>query len=185
MIFQDTDRQLILDCIKGKRNAQYKLYQQYSKGMYSVCKRMITDEMEAEDVLQNSFVDVFTKLSSFKHESTPGAWIKRIVVNNCINHIRKRKIEFREFDNNMEVEDAVQDDISNMLNVQAIKQAMTKLPDGYRIVFSLYALEGYDHSEIAEILSITESTSKSQYSRSRSKLCQIIKESGGIEQYLH
>lgn len=144
--------------------------------MYNICLRMLRDPMDAEDLLQNSFVDVFSKLHTFRFESTIGAWIKRIVVNNCINHLKKRRLHFEELDDR--VTGISDSDYSptpeNGLNVATINRAIAKLPDGYRIVFSLYLLEGYDHKEIGQILGITEATSKSQYSRAKRKLREIL-----------
>lgn len=178
MEITETDRRLIENCLSGDRDAQYRLYRTYAKAMYNIARRMVPYESDAEDILQTSFVDVFAKLHSFKYESTPGAWIKRIVINNCINHLRKKKLETKEFDGNIDIEDH---DISEAdINVDVIHKAMEMLPDGYRIIFSLYAVEGYDHSEIAEIMNISESTSKSQYSRARMKLKEIIKTNGDM-----
>ncbi len=176
---REIDAKLINDCILGKRDAQFSLYRKYSGAMYNICRRMITDEAEAEDILQNSFMDVFTKLKMFKHESTPGAWIKRIVVNNCINHLRKQKPIIKELDQNTDFVDD-QGDEGVEYNVTSIRKAIDSLPEGYRVVFSLYAIEGYDHTEISEILEITESTSKSQYSRAKSKLYEILRSNGGL-----
>lgn len=174
------DKNLIDGCVAGKRDAQYQLYKKYSKAMYNICLRMVSDQSEAEDVLQNSFIDVFTKLKYFRFESTPGAWIKRIVVNNCINHLRKSKIEFQSTDYIPDVADTKEtDDVS--YNIDIVKKAINQLPDGYRMIFCLYTMEGYDHGEIAEILNISESTSKSQYSRARSKLYENLKSSGSID----
>ncbi|MBK9256672.1 MAG: sigma-70 family RNA polymerase sigma factor [Saprospiraceae bacterium] len=178
-----TDRQLIQNCLSGDRDAQYKLYRTYAKAMYNICKRMVPYDADAEDVLQLSFIDVFSKLNSYKFESTPGAWIKRIVINNCINHLRKRRLETKEFDGNTDIVD--EDHTEYEVNVQLIHKAIELLPDGYRIIFSLYAVEGYDHSEIAEILNITESTSKSQYSRARARLKEIIRSNGDINRIYH
>lgn len=176
---REIDTKLINDCILGKRDAQFSLYRKYSGAMYNICRRMITDEAEAEDILQNSFMDVFTKLKMFKHESTPGAWIKRIVVNNCINHLRKQKPIIKELDHNIDfVDDQGYEGVE--YNVTSIRKAIDSLPEGYRVVFSLYAIEGYDHTEISEILEITESTSKSQYSRAKSKLYEILRSNGGL-----
>jgi RNA polymerase sigma-70 factor (ECF subfamily) len=175
----ETDRILVNECVLGKRDAQFDLYKKYNQAMYNICLRMLSDQSDAEDILQNSFLDVFSKISMFKFESTPGAWIKRIVVNNCINHLRKRKIELISLDEKVIlVEDNHEDSID--LNVNAIYEAISQLPDGYRVVFSLYVLEGYDHGEISEILQISESTSKSQYSRARAKIYEILKSSGNI-----
>ncbi len=134
---------------------------------------MVKNETDAEDILQNAFVDVFTKLDSFRYQSAVGAWIKRIVVNNCINFLKKRRVYFDELDErhgNILFEETGFSDDSLQLNVGSIKRAVQQLPDGYRVVLSLYMFEGYDHGEIAEILSISEATSKSQYSRAKKKL---------------
>lgn len=144
--------------------------------MYNVCMRMVRDELEAEDMLQNSFVDVFTKLHTFRFQSSVGAWIKRIVVNNCINFLKKKKVYFEELEDRhalAEPATADQEPIQG-LSVERVQKAMYELPDGYRVVFSLYMLEGYDHKEIGRILGVSEATSKSQYSRARKKLRAII-----------
>lgn len=166
-------------CKRGDRKAQFELYKLYSKAMYNICMRMLGSAENAEDALQNSFVDVFSKLDSFRFESSIGAWIKRIVINNCINQIKKRRLDFAELNDNLHfVADenntsttAYSDEI---LNVELIQKAIMQLPEGYRVVFSLYAMEGYDHEEIGEILGVTEATSKSQYSRAKAKLRQIL-----------
>lgn len=172
---------MIDGCIAGKRDAQYQLYKKYSKAMFNICLRMVNDNSEAEDILQNAFVDIFTKLKTFRYESTPGAWIKRIMVNHCINHIRSKKQIFLSSEYIPETADDTTFEGDTMYNVSHIKHAISQLPDGYRSVFCLYALEGYDHSEIAEILDINESTSKSQYSRAKMKVFEILKGNGGIE----
>ncbi len=137
---------------------------------------MVGSIENAEDVLQNAFIDVYTNLEHFRFESTVGTWIKRIVVNNCINFIKKKKISFTELsDNFIETYSYTSDDNNEAeFTVEQIKNAVQCLPEGYRIVFSLYAFEGYDHEEIAEILKISESTSKSQFSRAKSKIRKIV-----------
>lgn len=146
--------------------------------MYNICYRMTNDHGMAEDVLQSAFVDIFRKLNQFSYQSSIGSWMKRIVVNACIDHLRKKKRYFSEIDERiLQVEDEgeVQE---RDININAIRKAMEELPDGYRMVFSLYAVEGYDHEEIGQILSISEETSKSQYHRARKKLKSIIEEKG-------
>jgi RNA polymerase sigma factor (sigma-70 family) len=163
-------------CKRGDRKAQFELYKLYSKAMYNICMRMLGSAENAEDALQNAFVDVFTKLESFRFESTIGAWIKRIVINNCINSLKKRRIDFIELTEN--AQKSTQGDpsvLEPILNVSAIQNAIQQLSDGYRTVFNLYALEGYDHEEIGEILGISEATSKSQYSRAKAKLREVLK----------
>ena len=170
----DFQRELVERCIKGERTAQYNLYRMYSKGMYNICLRMLNNQMEAEDTLQESFIDVYKKLHTFKYESTPGAWIKRIVVNNCINKIRKRKLITEDIDEGRFVAAEESEISDNSFEVNKIKKAMSYLPDGYRTIFSLYAIEGYDHQEIGQIMNISESTSKSQYSRAKKKIRELI-----------
>lgn len=135
---------------------------------------MLHNEMDAEDILQNSFVDVYTNLHKFNYQATPGAWIKRIVINNCINHLKKRRINFEEMSNVADVVDDISYKEDCHLEVSKIKSAMNLLSDGYRTVFSLYAIEGYDHAEIAQVLDISESTSKSQYHRAKQKIKTIL-----------
>lgn len=166
---------LLQGCLKGDRRAQQHLYQSYSKAMYNICLRMLNDPWEAEDVLQISFVDVFTKLHTFRGNSTIGAWIKRIVVNNCINELRKRKMFFLDMEGNLgNIPEEESGEEMQAYRVESVKRCIQSLPDGFRAVLSLYLLEGYDHKEIAEILHITESTSKSQYHRAKSKLKEML-----------
>lgn len=168
------NRDLIERCKKHDPRAQKSLYATYSKAMYNICLRMLRNEMDAEDILQNSFVDVYSHLHTFNYQATPGAWIKRIVINNCINHLKKRRIQFEDMSNVSEVVDEGPEVRVDQLSIDKIKSAMNLLSDGYRTVFSLYALEGYDHAEIAEVLGITESTSKSQYHRAKIKIKQLL-----------
>lgn len=135
---------------------------------------MQANTADAEDVLQNAFIEVFRGIGSFSGKSTLGAWIKRIVVNNNIDFLKKKKIFFEEVDETIVVEIAEETYSYDEYDVASIKQAIGMLPDGYRVVFSLYLLEGYDHGEIAEILKISQATSKSQYSRAKKKLKQLI-----------
>lgn len=174
--YASTHRTIVERCQSGDRQAQFELYRLYSKAMYNVCLRMVRDELEAEDLLQNSFVDVFTKLHTFRFQSSVGAWIKRIVVNNCINFLKKKKVYFEELDDRHVPVEQAHEDVASMqgLSVDRVRKAMYELPDGYRVVFSLYMLEGYDHKEIGSILGVTEATSKSQYSRAKKKLRDII-----------
>ncbi len=162
-------------CLAGDRAAYEELYRLYAKAMYNVSLRIVNDESEAEDVLQEAFVSAFQYLNTYNKSATFGAWLKRIVVNKSLNHIKRRKLDTIPMGDELDV---VEED--NMVdfdyNVAQVKGAMEQLPDGYRAVFSLYLLEGYDHGEIAEIMGITESTSKSQYNRSKKKLLEILKQ---------
>jgi RNA polymerase sigma-70 factor (ECF subfamily) len=138
---------------------------------------MLKHEADAEDVLQRSFVDIFTKLNSFRQESAVGAWMKRIVINNCLNFLKKHRLQLQELDDRFhQVAADVPEVASSSFNVQAINEAVRELADGYRVVFSLYAIEGYDHQEIAQILGISEATSKSQYSRAKQRLRRVLQD---------
>lgn len=164
-------------CKRGDRRAQKELYDRYCQAMYNICLRMTRHEADAEDLLQNAFVDVFTKLDSFRHESTIGAWIKRIVINTCINFLKKRRLNTQSWDERIpDQADEREADTWPELTIEKVKQAIGALPDGYRTVFSLYLMEGYDHKEIGEILQISEATSKSQYSRAKSRLREMMHE---------
>jgi len=166
--------QLVQQCIRGDAKAQSMLYAQYSKAMYNICLRMVNNRMDAEDVLQNAFVEVFRGIKSYKGKSTIGAWIKRIVINNNIDFLKKKRIYFEEINDRTEVivEDKKPD--ASVYDIGTVKHNITLLPDGYRVVLSLYLLEGYDHKEISGILGVSEATSKSQYSRAKKKLKQLI-----------
>ncbi|MDH5366162.1 MAG: RNA polymerase sigma factor [Cyclobacteriaceae bacterium] len=168
-------------CIDGERGAYYELYKLYSKAMFNVSLRIIGRNDEAEDVLQEAFISAFNHIKSFKGSSTFGAWLKRIVVNKAISHVKKNKLDVVNIDEHP-VDDISDDDQEEVIyDVEGVKLAINKLPEGYRVVFSLYLLEGYDHKEIAEILNITESTSKSQYNRAKKKLKEILKEEVAYE----
>ncbi len=176
-VIQDIHKELVELSKAGNAKAQYQLYQLYAKAMFSICVRMMRSNEEAEDVLQEAFTEAFLKMGSFRYEATFGAWLKRIVVNRCINALKKRRVELEFADDISKYDDADddKDDIDNTkLSVKAIHEAIKKLPDGYRVIFSLYMLEGYDHNEIAEILGITVSTSKSQFLRSKQKIKDLL-----------
>ncbi len=166
----------------GERSAQYQLYRLYSKAMFNVCLRMLDREEEAEDVLQDAFLDAFTHLHQFRQQSTFGAWLKQIVVNKAISQLRSRRVKWVELESlqNVENEYEIEDDChhetdSAELTVDRIKQALQLLPGGYRVVLSLYLFEGYDHEEISGLLGISESTSRTQYMRAKQKLVEVIK----------
>jgi RNA polymerase sigma factor (sigma-70 family) len=167
--------ELIHRCRGGDQEAHFKLYKLYSKAMYNVGYRITRSEEDAEDVLQEAFISAFRNLNNYRGESTFGSWIKRIVVNKAINLLKKRKLELvqegEDFDAPIEEPD---EEYLPELSVAKVKQCIEMLPDGYRSVLSLYLIEGYDHQEIAEIMGITESTSKSQLNRAKSKLKELL-----------
>lgn len=149
--------------------------------MFNICRRMMGSREAGEDVLQNAFVTVYRKLHTFKGESALGAWIKRIVVNHCIDALKRKKVQWVEATENL-AQDPVEDvdTYFDQDDVYRVKQAIQRLPEGYKVVFTLYLMEGYDHGEIAQILGITEGASKSQYSRAKKKLHQILREKSKV-----
>ena len=145
--------------------------------MYNLAYRMMNNRVDAEDMLQESFIEAFRKLNTFRYESTFGAWLKKIVINRCINQLRRNeKLIFT--DELLDISQDENDDLDYELkdDVKKVFKSIEKLPDGYRLVFTLYLLEGYDHREIAGILGISESTSKSQYLRAKKKLREQLAE---------
>lgn len=144
--------------------------------MYNVGYRIVNNTEEAEDVLQEAFVSAFKNLDHYRGDSTFGSWLKRIVVNRAINYLKKKRLERLPEDEHWDVkEEETKDELESFpFTAEQVRDAIEGLPDGYRTVLSLYLLEGYDHGEIAEILGITESTSKSQFNRSKKKLKEIL-----------
>jgi len=168
--FNDKHYELVVACKRGDRQSQFKLYNLYAKAMYNTALRIVQDEAEAADVLQEAFVDAFTRLDSFRQESTFGLWMKQIVVNKSISALRKRKLAFQSLEESEQIADETAEEDNLEWRVETIKTAISQLPDGYRLVLTLHLLEGYDHEEIAHILRISEATSRSQFLRGKRKL---------------
>jgi RNA polymerase sigma factor (sigma-70 family) len=178
MIMDDLniDGQIIERCKKGEPKAQFILYKQYSKAMYNIAIRFMSNKMDAEDILQESFVTAFEKLTELTSDNAFGSWLKRIVINNCVSQLRKNKIEFDELEESLTsgyADDGVDE---SGIDPALVHSAIKELPQGGRTVLVLHALEGYKHREIAEILGISESTSKSQYKRALELLCLKLKQ---------
>lgn len=177
-VYIDKHVTLVDECRQGSRKAQFEIYKLYAKAMYNVALRIVNYEEEAEDVLQEAFLDAFTRMDSFRAETTFGLWLKQIVINKSINCLRKRKVEFV----NIEVVDVAEeisaDEEEVRWRVEELKVAIAELPDKYRVVLSLYLFEGYDHEEIAHILKISESTSRTQYMRAKIKLNDLLIKGG-------
>jgi len=165
----DLHQHLIDGSKKGDRKAQKGLFDLYNKAMYNIGVRLLGNTDDAADITQETFIDVFTKIEQFQGKSTIGAWIKQIMINKSINHLNRRKIHFSLDENEqIEQEDAPDDDREQLM-YQLIESIAT-LPEGCRVIFTLYYFEGYDHIEIATILGISKSTSKSQLSRAKALL---------------
>lgn len=173
---QNKHKELVEKSKSGDRNSQYQLYELYVDAMYNVSFRMVGTKEDAEDVVQDSFIEAFKKLDTFKYQSTFGSWLKRIVINKSINHLKVKRISLTPLENHvyhLQEEVVIQKEEIDLLKV---KKGIETLPNGYKQIISLYLIEGYDHNEIGEILQISTSTSKSQYHRAKKKLVEIIKE---------
>mgnify|MGYP001806179417 CR=1 FL=1 len=169
--YQHLHQDLIDRCKNGDDRAFQALYKLYAKAMYNVSYRITAREEDAQDAVQESFISAYRNIQHYRGDSAFGAWIKRIVVNRSINIIRSRKAELWPEDEPFDIEEQSAPEVyKEDMTVERIRQAIMNLPDGYRSVVSLYLLEGYDHEEIATILGISESTSKSQLNRAKARL---------------
>jgi RNA polymerase sigma-70 factor (ECF subfamily) len=162
------ERELIQLAVNSNRHAQHQLYATFAPKMLSVCRQYIKDVHQAEDIMITAFMKVFTHLKNFEHKGSFEGWIRRIMVNECISFLRvDKKIKFIEDENF--THDSV-NNIESKLSVDDIQFLIDSLPDGYKMVFNLYCIEGYKHQEIAQLLGISEGTSKSQLSHARKML---------------
>lgn len=171
--------ELIERCKRGEASGYKELYQRYAKAMFNTCLRIVNNIAEAEDVLQESFAEAFRNLQQFEYRTSFGGWLKQICINRSINQLKKRRVTWVDIDGASipdQAEETVVDESEIQLKVDAIKRSIMALPDGYRTVLSLYLLEGYDHEEIAGILNVAESTTRTQYMRAKQKLLQLLKE---------
>lgn len=183
-VYIEKNTELVEACKQGSRSAQYKLYTLYSKSMFNVCYRIVNHHGEAEDVLQEAFIDAFAKIGTFRQEASFGMWLKQIVVNKAINSLRKKKMELVDIESEtyrLESEgysEPLSEPESGSCDyrVEAITKGVEMLPEGYRVVLSLYLFEGYDHEEISNILGVSVSTSRTQYMRGKKRLMSILKE---------
>tara|TARA_R110002012_G_scaffold39425_3_gene109089 strand:+ start:16868 stop:17443 length:576 start_codon:yes stop_codon:yes gene_type:complete len=168
---------LIVSCKKGDQKAFKELYQLYAKSMFNVAFRILGDNDEAQDILQEAFIKAYYKINQYNFQATFGSWLKKIVVNQALDYLRKAsKWKMNELADEDMTEDLEIDWEDIELQVDIVKRAIHHLPTGFRTVASLYLMEGYEHKEIAAILSISENTSKSQFHRAKIKIKDYIKE---------
>lgn len=161
---------LIKKCKKGNSKAQFEIYKLYYKGMYNVSLRILRDEAEAEDVMQEAFLSAFSKLDMWSGKVTFGAWLKKIVVNKSLDYLKKTKMQLVDIDDKILIEDESFDiniEKNNVLKIDLIKNAINKLSDNYRVVALLFLFEGYTHNEISELLNITPETSRIRFMRAK------------------
>jgi RNA polymerase sigma factor (sigma-70 family) len=177
--FKNLHQDLLDACKVGDQKAQFQIYKLYYKAMYNTSLRIVNDTMEAEDVMQESFLSAFEKIETYSGTVSFGAWLKKIVVNRSLDSLGKRKAVFEDIESHIGIRDNSNEETSRNeevdVRVEEVKEAIERLPDGYRVILSLYLLEGYDHDEIGEILKISSSTSRSQLSRAKKKLISELK----------
>lgn len=177
------ESKLIAACIKGNARAQRQLYEQYAPAMLGVCMRYTADYATSQDMLQDGFIKVFTKLESFTGEGAFGGWLRKIFVTTCLEFLRQKNAlngaeDIGELNNlSMDGHESVIDSLS----AADLMECVAKLPSGYRTVFNMYAIEGFSHAEIAEELQISENTSRSQFMRARNMLQKNVVEILGEE----
>jgi RNA polymerase sigma factor (sigma-70 family) len=176
--FRNIHQDLIDGCKNGDQKAQFQIYKLYYKAMFNTSLRIVSDTMEAEDIMQEAFLSAFEKIDTYSGTVSFGAWLKKIVINRSLDAVSKQKAIFEDIDTHFELQEESDKGTDYIVEMEEkmheVKIAINNLPDGYRIILSLYLLEGYDHDEIAEILGISSSTSRSQLSRAKQKLLNEI-----------
>jgi RNA polymerase sigma-70 factor (ECF subfamily) len=173
-------QQLVKNCLKGNPAAQKQLYNEFAPAMLGVCYRYTKSLEDAEDVLQDGFVRVFKFLDQYNRQGELGAWIRRIMVNTALNYLkRNQKYQHDLLFDTAELHVVSQDDPEVHVNVKELADLIRQLPTGYQTIFNLYAIEGFSHAEIGQMLGISENTSRSQYMRARQLLITWITNTGG------
>lgn len=174
----DIHQGLIKSCLKKDQKAQLEIYKLYYKAMYNTSLRIVNNNSDAEDIMQESFLEAFRKISNYKSEGSFGSWLKRIVINKSLDFIKKRQSRISLGQQILEMEELKHEDEKDHnaidLQVEEVKSAMQRIPENYRIILSLFLMEGYDHQEIAQILSIPYNNTRTRYSRARQRLIKEI-----------
>jgi RNA polymerase sigma factor (sigma-70 family) len=170
-----TEEAILQGCLRNESTAQRELYNRYSPKMLSVCYRFAHHREDAEDMLQEGFIKVFSQIHTFQNKGAFEGWIRRIVVHTCINHLKKNK----KFNESVDIIHATslqvrEESVPSIVQAKQVVECIRLLPIGYRTVLNLYAIEGYSHKEIADMLDIEESTSRSQYTRAKQMLEDIL-----------
>ena len=173
---------LIKRCRENDREAQFEIYKIYYRQMYNTSLRIVNNTAEAEDIMQESFLDAFRKIGDYTGQGDFGGWLRRIVVNNSLDTLKKRRPEVELDENYSGMTDEEDDATANIeYRIEEIRKAISLLPDSYRIIISLFLLEGYDHEEIAQILNISYGASRTRFSRARQKLLSVLSEQRTIK----
>jgi len=171
----DADRDLILGCLERDPKAQEALYRRFAPTMYGVCLRYARNHMEAEDILQEGFIKIFTHLESYRFEGSFEGWIRKTFINTAINFYKRKSKELVDYNlEKVEMASYISEDVIDAISANELLGLIQNLPRGYRMVFNLNVIEGYTHKEIGKMLSVSESTSKSQLSRAKAVLKNMI-----------
>ncbi len=178
-----TEQAILVGCLKNDSTAQRELYNRYSPKMLSVCYRFSNNREDAEDMLQEGFIKIFTQINSFQNKGAFEGWVRKIIIHTCINFLKKNK----KFKESIDLDEATylaikEETVPSIMQARQVVECIRLLPIGYKTVLNLYALEGYSHKEIADILDIEESTSRSQYTRAKVMLESILLKKKIIEQ---
>ena len=169
------DHSLITKCIKGESRAQKQLYEKYAPAMMSICLRYVHEKETARDLMHDGFVTLFTKIHTYSGNGSFPAWVKKIFVNTALEYLRRNDIlRFSTDINDAYYFEDTDISVFEQISANELLECICKLPDCYRTVFNMYAIEGYSHAEIAQIMDIQESTSRSQYARGRQLLQKIV-----------
>ena len=177
------DLEIIAGCTRHERKAQQMLYDKYSRFLLGVCMRYVSDRAEAEDILQDSFLKIYFNIKDFSGTGSFAGWLRKVAVNTAITHYHKN-LKFRyhtEIEEYVSVEKGTVSFEESLYNADELQKVLNELPAGYKMVFNLYAIEGYKHKEIAEMLGIDTNTSKSQYSRAKAVLRDKLEKLGRIK----
>jgi RNA polymerase sigma factor (sigma-70 family) len=171
-------QELIDACKAGDRNAQFRIYKLYYKAMYNTSLRIVNDTMEAEDVMQDAFLQAFQRIDSYTGQGSFGSWLKRIVTNKSLDAIRKRKIQVSIEDEKIDFPDIAEENREEEIQLQVaeVKAAIAELPEEYRLIVTLFLVEEYTHEEISEMLGITNNLSRTRLVRAKQKIQHILKE---------
>jgi RNA polymerase sigma factor (sigma-70 family) len=180
-IYRASEQEMIEGCKKGDRHAQKLLYDRFSEKMFAVCCRYVKDKMEAEDVLVTAFTKILDRIGQYKGDGSFEGWIRRVIVNESLSYLRRNKSMYLETDIEAADLEPNYERLESQLEAEDLLKLISELPSGYRIVFNLYAIDGYSHKEIGDQLGINESTSKSQLSRARTLLQKRLMELDEIE----
>ena len=173
-MYTDVNIAIIERCQKGERKAFQELYSLYAKAMFNISVRILNNSDEAEEVLQDSFLKAFEKISTYDKKYSFGVWLKRIVINRSLDVLKKKKLDLVSIDDADFTEE--EPDEENVYDVEVLKKCIQELPDGYRTILTLFVFEECSHKEIATLLGISEGTSKSQYNRAKKKLIELVKQ---------